>query len=264
MSPHRNQVGLSLIELMVALLIASILIIGVTQIFIDNRKSYSFQQGQMENQESGRFSMMLLQDELSKAGYRRRPDMGREEDPSFKAVDQFSCSFSKGQAIKYSPDGGICLRYQPRDDKERNCLGSLVGETASLDKPYTSAASGDVIVENIKLDGGALRCNGEVLVDGVAALKFEFGVGSTDATPKLLSYKATPAEDDRLVSVRYSMLLRSSGERIRDSMTADAALQAWKSLTGASTIELNTLKAADSGQLYQISQGTVMLRNLMP
>ena len=56
-----RQRGLSLIELMVALLLSSFLIIGVTQIFITNKQNYTFQQNQIGNQENSRFSITVLQ-----------------------------------------------------------------------------------------------------------------------------------------------------------------------------------------------------------
>ncbi len=42
----RRQSGLSMIELLVALAISSFLILGITQIYLDNKRNYLFQQGQ--------------------------------------------------------------------------------------------------------------------------------------------------------------------------------------------------------------------------
>jgi len=70
-----RQRGLSIVELMVALAISSFLILGITQLYINNKKTYLFQQSQEVNQENGRFALALLNQELAKAGYRRRPDI---------------------------------------------------------------------------------------------------------------------------------------------------------------------------------------------
>lgn len=56
MKHYGTQAGLSLVELMVALAISSVLILGITQIYIDNKRSYSFQQNQAENQEGAAIS----------------------------------------------------------------------------------------------------------------------------------------------------------------------------------------------------------------
>ncbi|OVZ72666.1 hypothetical protein CDO43_01055, partial [Pseudomonas aeruginosa] len=39
----RRQSGLSMIELLVALAISSFLILGITQIYLDNKRNYLFQ-----------------------------------------------------------------------------------------------------------------------------------------------------------------------------------------------------------------------------
>ena len=55
------QSGISLIELMIAMALGLFLILGATQIYIDNKKSYAFQQSQSENQEGSRYSLLFLQ-----------------------------------------------------------------------------------------------------------------------------------------------------------------------------------------------------------
>ena len=57
----KMQKGLSMVELLVALAISSFLILGISQIYIDNKRNYLFQQGQAGNQENSRFVLMLLQ-----------------------------------------------------------------------------------------------------------------------------------------------------------------------------------------------------------
>ena len=95
MQHNGTQAGLSLVELMVALAISSVLILGITQIYIDNKRSYAFQQNQAENQEASRYTLLLLQQELAKAGYRRRPDVPFDE--SFPANNALGCGFAKAR-----------------------------------------------------------------------------------------------------------------------------------------------------------------------
>ena len=72
------QRGLSIIELMIALAISSLLILGVTQIYVDNKSNFFFQQGQSDNTENARYTLLILEEELRRVGYRIRPD----EDPT--------------------------------------------------------------------------------------------------------------------------------------------------------------------------------------
>lgn len=274
MKLSKHQVGLSLVELMVALLISSFLILGVTQIYIDNRKSYAFQQNQAENLEGARFTLLVLQQELAKAGYRRRPD--QLSDQAFPASNVSDCNFSAGESALRTSESSICIRYQIADDETRDCLGNLPTNTGDLGTPYTSAT--EIVVERIYLNAGELICKvahtdatgsalaaatSASLVNGVADLRYELGVGSASDPRAVVSY--TKADTTLpILTIRYTVLMRSSNSSLRESLDADAALTNWKNLTGATSAQVTDLKTADKGQLYQLSQSTVMLRNLMP
>lgn len=275
MKLHGDQAGLSLVELMVALAISSFLILGVTQIYIDNKRSYAFQQNQSENQEGGRYALLLLQQELSKAGYRRRPDIPLDD--AFPESDALGCSFAKGQTAKQfgTAQDAICIRYQPHSDQERDCLGNLPVNAAAIQaSPYTDA--GETIVERLYLDGDVLWCqtahvtsasllsNAGELVSGIADLRFEFGVGSASDARRVSKYIATA--DGPVLTIRYTALMRSSNPNQREGIDVDTALANWLNATGVDQQDpvVTALKAADKGNLYQISQSAVMLRNLLP
>ena len=275
MQHNGTQAGLSLVELMVALAISSVLILGITQIYIDNKRSYAFQQNQAENQEASRYTLLLLQQELAKAGYRRRPDVPFDE--SFPANDALGCGFAKGQTAKQfgTAHNAICIRYQPHNSLERDCLGNLpVNAAAIVATPYTDA--GEIIVERLFLDGDTLKCEtahvtsatttagpGE-LVSGIADLRFEFGVGTASDDRRVSKYIVAP--DGPVLTVRYTAQMRSSNTNLREGIDIDTALANWRNLTDISAEDtlLAELKTADRGNLYQISQSAVTLRNLLP
>lgn len=289
MNYQRTQAGLSLVELMVALAISSFLILGVTQIYIDNKRSYSFQQNQTENLEAGRYALLMLQQELTKAGYRRRPDEQPESAfPAPSETNLASCgTFAAGVTVKRTALDSICIRYQPRDHLERNCLGDLPATATALEAgPYTSA--NEIVVERLFFEkdanslSGTLKCTrvhtnlaGAVLdgrtaqtgelVSGIVDLRYEFGVGSA-ADPRNISQYTTAATNLPILAVRYTALMRSSGANLRESVAVGDALNNWQALTGLANSDsvVTALKADDKGQLYQVSQSTVMLRNLMP
>lgn len=62
-----RQRGLSMIELLVALAISSFLILGITQVYIDNKRNYVFQQSQAGNLENSRFAVLMIDDLISKS-----------------------------------------------------------------------------------------------------------------------------------------------------------------------------------------------------
>lgn len=271
MNTQHLQRGLSMIELMVALALSSLLIIGVTQIYIDNKRSYTFQQSQSENQEGSRYSMIFLQQELAKAGYRRRPD--EPVDSAFKAENLSGCNFPAGQTVMRVSASSICIRYQPRDSNDRDCQGNAVATAADFTSPYTKSTEN--FVERIWFDSANnnLVCTRQaaggtskdsIMLNGLADLRFVFGVGSAASPRTVTQYVASPTSSQPILTVRFITLARSTSQYVRDASTVDNALQNWKDYSGASDAEVTALKNADKSQLYQFSQNTVTLRNLMP
>ncbi|HEX6551027.1 MAG TPA: prepilin-type N-terminal cleavage/methylation domain-containing protein, partial [Gammaproteobacteria bacterium] len=68
-SPRSRQRGLSLVELMVALLIGLILTAGVISVYLTSKKSYNVDTGLAQVQENGRFALSFMEPVLRMAGY---------------------------------------------------------------------------------------------------------------------------------------------------------------------------------------------------
>lgn len=281
-TPARShQHGLSMIELLVALAISSFLILGITQIYIDNKRNYNFQQSQIGNQGSARFAELILNEYLNKAGYRRDP-MAQPEF-AFPEKSYSDCElFAKGSSITASKNKlGICLRYQPVSSNEFDCQGNSAlsstldaFEGSSVDQLVVLAlwyepASGDE-----QLHTGSLMCKSLnttkptsiELVEGIADFRLEFGVG-----PQNQHSKALISGGDRFIeaaswngshpirAVRYSLLMTSqANRRIGDS----SIFESW--VEHSTTATKARLQSMDNNRLYQIASGTQAPRNLMP
>lgn len=253
-----RQHGLSLIELMIALVISSFLILGVTQLYITNKQNYLFQQGQAFNQENGRYSLLMLEQQLSKAGFRRRPFV--DATAEFPAKDYTFCTFAAGETINAPNSQTLCLRYKPRDATELDCLGYGSTDTANLKIPYTSTTTEFVerytLTKNTYEDLSSLTCQTSQatgpLVDGVADVRFDFGIGDSPKT--VSSYSTTPAAGKRIGAVRYRLLLASN----KNLGTGTTPL-----ITDWNTRYGTTFANSDS-RIYQVASSTVSLRNLMP
>ena len=61
--------GLTLIELMIAIVVSSILMLGIVQVFSLNKRIYGAQDDAARMQESGRYAFNLLMQDLRRAGY---------------------------------------------------------------------------------------------------------------------------------------------------------------------------------------------------
>ncbi len=66
---HHASAGLSLIELMVALAIGTVLMLGLTQIFSASRSAYQLSEGLSRVQENARFALDFLQRDIRMAGH---------------------------------------------------------------------------------------------------------------------------------------------------------------------------------------------------
>ncbi len=66
---RRTASGLSLIEIMIALAIGSLLLIGLIQVFAASRTSSQLAEGMARSQENARFAMEFLQRDLRMAGH---------------------------------------------------------------------------------------------------------------------------------------------------------------------------------------------------
>lgn len=69
MNRSRHQSGLSLVELMVAMLLGLVLMAGVIEVFLSSRASYSLVGALSETQEEGRFATHFLTQSIRMAGY---------------------------------------------------------------------------------------------------------------------------------------------------------------------------------------------------
>ena len=70
MHPARRKAkGLSLVELMIAILIGTILLLGLVQIYAATRESYRLSEGMSRVQENGRFALDFLQRDIRLAGH---------------------------------------------------------------------------------------------------------------------------------------------------------------------------------------------------
>lgn len=260
---RKQQNGLSLIELMVAMLIGMFLILGVTQIFINNQTSYLFQQGQLGNQENGRFSLAILNQELLKAGYRSNLVSTLPPDSTSLA----DCNFQQGAAVAAVSATSFCVQYQATNQLDVTCQGNglIASDRNAIITPYSVRPYENVarprIVEKISFDAAtnSITCTtaaaAQQLVTGVRDVRFEYGSGPNKSR-SVTVFSAAPAASDSIGAVRYTVLMQSPGAvRLRDTATVSPDLQEWNARYGTNYNDVSSI--------YQIVQGTTMIRNQM-
>lgn len=265
-----NQRGVTLVELMVSIAIGLFIVLVATTIYVQGLSTVSFRAGQSENLNNSRYALSVLDNELTKAGYRRDPtqEMADAFVADAAANAKNGCQFAAGQAI-YAPNAkSLCIRYQARDDAETDCAGT----SAALDPtalPYDPPAAGTgLFVERYSIEGGSLVCqSGDAnakavtVADGVKDVHFEFGVDQMTDPAKgrhIDVFKtAVPASGEVIRSLRYAILMTSTA-KVTQGMTSTVCSR-WTEAGGAQG-SCNT----SGGQLYQLASGILTLRNLMP
>lgn len=246
-----HQKGLSIIELMVALLLSSLLILGVTQIYIDNKRSYLFHKGQADNSDSARFALSFMDNELNRAGFRRRPDILFEE--IFKA-DSTNGFLAGSVASKIT--NGILIRYQAAHPGQTSCDGSDI--TNIPDVPYVGIDA-PILTAKLEFTGGQLQCQGEAVVEGVSDFKLLYAVGArSDASRSIDRYTDTPQAHEEIRGIKYDILFESPNSNIAE--TADNAVYSnWRKQHYA---EENS--TPEKKHIYQIASNTIIFRNATP
>lgn len=82
-----RQSGISLVEIMVAVVISLFLLAGIVQVYTGNRATFSFTNGLAEVQENGRFALDIISQDLRLASewgcFQFKPKFSPNVDPSF-------------------------------------------------------------------------------------------------------------------------------------------------------------------------------------
>lgn len=250
--PGTRQSGLSLIELMISLAISSVLILGISLLYVDNKSNYLFQQGQSDNNENARYTLLVLEEELRRVGYRIQPDMDRRL--VFRQQTSGNCTFLPGETINYTPIARrLCIRYQPYLPDMTACDGQTQSAPPA---PYRVDNTVQNVVVEIDYFGGQLRCNGQSIVGDIADFLLEFGIDTQDTRRETTSFTAAPAAGTTITAVRYAALIRSRSQNLTDS-TANPAYARWhQDYYGNSGVQ------APDKALYLVSQSTITLRNI--
>ncbi|GIZ11459.1 PilW family protein [Pseudomonas sp. NCCP-436] len=237
-----KQHGISIIEMMVALLISSFLILGITQVYLDNRQNTLFQQSQGSNIENTRYSILILEQTLAKTGYRRRPDDSMES-----AFPQIStpCAMEAGQTAKKLSATSFCVRYQPAFPSTRSCDGNIPDAANASKSPYQPR---EAFVEVFDLQTGELRCNGQTIASGITAINFLYGYNQNEEK-EIRQYNDEPGTGN-IRAVQFSIMAASDAE-----VGKTAGSVVYKHWFG---------EEPDDKRLYTMLSSSTSMRNLMP
>lgn len=207
--PGRQQ-GLTLVEILVAIVISLILIAGVIQIFVGTRQTYRFQDALARVQENGRFAAETISRDVRLAGF-----VGCTTLISVtpNPVPPLAVDYTRDTYIAAVPTGGAPATQAPGTDS----LTLRMLEPATMRVSVDMLNPGDVVTVPANLQGvqvgdvvGVADCNNVDLftVNAVA------GAGPVTVTPNapLRVAYVTGAELSRYREVTYFIAPGANGD----------------------------------------------------
>lgn len=198
-----KQTGLTLVELLIAMVLGLVLTGAAIQSFLAVKDSNRVMSINSEMQENGRFGMWFLTREIQMAGFR--------EDLTTDPFELFTStgSFGEGEVIRGTEGGTDSDSFQVRytgytDTMNQDCVGSAVATGSVVTVEYSVDASGNLVCS---VNGG----DPTIMVSGVDSLQVLYGEDLPDPGD-VNSYVEADAVSDwfNVYSVRVGALIASN------------------------------------------------------
>ncbi|MEH6686098.1 MAG: PilW family protein [Halopseudomonas sabulinigri] len=293
-----KQLGLSLIELMVALALSSLLIIGVLQIFLSSKQTYMTNNSLSQLQEIGRFSLDFMTEDIRNAGYKGEclgfptnhtsdgvggvlwtldePVRGWESvEPNhvdrtvLANTDSISVQFAAGDQVELNGTaangvGVNTLSLDADHGVSQNTI-TLVSEALGCDLFVHTGTASNQLAKGDATDW-SIDYSDQVEVMTLRSVTY-FVANNDDGVPALYSQRLIAGPDwdesEELVTGVESMQLlygiAGANEQVSSYVTADAVTN-WGSVS-AVQVELTAL--SDEG-IRQTFTSTIGIRNRLP
>jgi type IV pilus assembly protein PilW len=207
---HKQQ-GFSIVELMIALALGSLITLAAVQLFSTNQRTFQLQQGLTDVQEQGRFALDYISRDLRLMGLRDPAVAG--PDPGLLLADT-----TVGAAVvPASQDGGavgagndrLTFSFHARAG-DMDCEGDVTAAAALVANTYwVGGPDNDQLFCAGSIDAATV---GLVLVEGVDSFQVQLGIDTTvDGVPAAGHYRRLNevAATDQIVSVRIGLLVRA-------------------------------------------------------
>jgi type IV pilus assembly protein PilW len=209
MKHKTNQTGMTLIEIMIALLIGAFLLGGVLQIFTGSQQTYQMQQNLSRLQENGRFAIDFLAHDSRMAGYRE------------------CLTYTVPTPITGTNDTGLNSSDTITIQLSTGACGASVLSTIAYSVQADVSGQPALFVKN---DAAAAQA----LIEGIENMQILYGV-DTDADGSVNYYVSANnvADMSKVVSIRITLTARTldgnlttiGDGRIRRDFTTTIALR---------------------------------------
>lgn len=221
----RRARGFSLVELLLALAIGLVLILGVSQVVISARATHASQQAAMLLQDDARFVLGKIIQDVRQAGmfgclataYIDNAPAAFERPVSWSAAGS-----ARSLTLVTADSGGE--GGKPDWTVLSDCTGTAQAYAGSSPPPAPGQIRFALRQLTYTFEAGQLKVSTPaapartVLVDNVQAFDVSFGVAAKPGATRVVRYDASPADESLIRSVRIQMTLRDPAGRVQDQV----------------------------------------------
>ncbi len=213
--------GFSLMELLLALAVGLVLVLGTSQVAISSRMTHASQQAAMLLQDDARFALGKLIQDIRQAGMFGCLATAVIENapPAFERPVTWSATGGSRSLTLITPDPG---GGKPDWTVLSDCTTTAHAYTANSPAPgpgQTRFALRQLTYtfeeRQLKVSTPAAPAKA-VLVDNVQSFDISFGVAAKPASTQVARYDASPADASLIRSVRIRMTLRDPTGQVKD------------------------------------------------
>lgn len=267
-----KQQGFSLIELMIAGLIGTFLLISLMNLFITTNRSVSLSDALSQNQETGRFALDYMTRFIRIAGYAETFDSQTfPELYTLSAGANINCNGAQAEACAGNDLPGIkgdriAITFSSRANVQtRTCSGQLVGGDGVGGQIYVNVfwvsedqgSEGDLVCRTFLHNTGWLDNAPVSIVSNVESLQFQVGLGDQKGAS---SYEPidvvlnNPSLTENIRSIKIAILTTSADSNDVEAVQTNKDLRQYAILDGP-------LMEFDDGQLRSVFTSTIELPN---
>ncbi|MCU9946814.1 PilW family protein [Pseudomonas sp. PDM13] len=208
-----NQRGLSIIELMVALVLSLILLTGVIQVFLSTKQTYATNDAMSHLQENGRFALEFIARNARLGGYTNPTELISPPLP----VQGKNC----GDACSLNGSGAdsdtLAIAFQPPRDEgtglHYDCAGASVDDDKVLVNVFKTL-NGSLVCSSYYIGTTTAISSNKPLVEGIDRLQVLYGVntaGKADSVDQYISADRVTSLNkwDQVRAIRLAVLANS-------------------------------------------------------
>jgi len=207
-----RQKGLSLVELLIAMVLGLLLTVGALQMMLSSQTIYNTTDTLSRIQENGRFSLNFLAKGIRMAGHNSTEDKDADGKVFWDGACGASDPCTANGAGTDSDQIGVLM--DPSDDND--CQGNNVGADKVIVNVYSVADLDNDQINSLYCQGynlstGAWYGNAQPLVDGIENMQILYGVSDPLANNSITSYISADDVGDwaSIGAVRIGLLVNN-------------------------------------------------------